>query len=107
VAATGMPPFGLFVSELTIISGGIAAGHVVVSILILLALIACFCGILIQLTRILPGQPRQKLAHDGRPLDGVPAMALLLGALLVFSVWLPAPLLEVMNRAAAIIGGRT
>jgi hydrogenase-4 component F len=107
VAATGMPPFGLFVSELTIISGGIAAGHVVVSILVLLALIACFCGILIQLTRILPGQPRQARTHDGRPMDGVPAMALLLGALLVFSVWLPAPLLEVMQRAADIIGGRT
>jgi hydrogenase-4 component F len=107
VAATGMPPFGLFVSELTIISGGIAAGHVVVSILVLLALIACFCGILIQLTRILPGQPRQERAHDGRPMDGVPAMALLLGGLLVFSVWLPAPLLEVMQRAADIIGGRT
>jgi hypothetical protein len=34
-------------------------------------------------------------------------MALLLGGLLVFSVWLPGPLLEVMHRAADIIGGRT
>ena len=35
-----------------------------------------------------------------RWLDGVPAMGLMLGALAVFSVWLPAPLLRVMQRAA-------
>ena len=44
---------------------------------------------------------------DARPTDGVAAMALLLGALLVFSVWLPAPLLELLHQAAAIIGGKS
>jgi|SRR5712671_3988134 len=38
--------------------------------------------------------------------DGLPAMALLLGGLLVFSAWLPAPLLEVIQQAARIIGGK-
>jgi hypothetical protein len=33
-------------------------------------------------------------------------MALLLGALLVFSVWLPAPVLRLIHQAAGIIGGR-
>jgi len=32
-------------------------------------------------------------------------MVLLLGALLLFSIWLPAPLLELIHRAAGIIGG--
>jgi hypothetical protein len=32
-------------------------------------------------------------------------MGLMLGALVVFSVWLPAPLRFVMQRAAGIIGG--
>ena len=31
----------------------------------------------------------------------------LLGGLLLFSVWLPAPLLELLHQAAAIIGGAT
>src|SRR5437867_9170378 len=77
VAATGLPPFGLFYSELTVISGGIAAGHLAVSALVLVALIACFCGILQQLTRILLGSPRRERTDLGTPLDGVPAMALL------------------------------
>jgi hydrogenase-4 component F len=104
-AAVGLPPFGLFFSELTVLSGGFAAGHTVASILILVALLASFCGILYQLTRILPGAPKVVRASDASPLDGVLAMGLMLGALLVFSVWLPAPLLEVMRHAARIIGG--
>jgi hypothetical protein len=83
-----------------------AAGQVTVSVLVLVALIACFCGILQQLTRILLGAPKRKLPSDARPADGWPAMALLLGGLLVFSVWLPAPLFDVMHQAAGIIGGK-
>jgi hydrogenase-4 component F len=105
-AATGLPPFGLFYSELVVISGGIAAGKVTISVLVLVALIACFCGILQQLTRILLGAPKSDRTDNGKPLDGVPAMVLLLGALLLFSVWLPAPVLELLQEAAGIVGGK-
>src|SRR5436190_21702275 len=50
VAAVGLPPFGLFFSEMTILTGGFAAGRGMVSTLLLAALLACFCGILYQLT---------------------------------------------------------
>jgi hydrogenase-4 component F len=105
LAAIGLPPFGMFLSELTIIAGGMAAGKVAVCALILLALIASFCGILQQLSRILLGAREHVHVSDARPADGVPAMLLLLGGLLVFSLWLPAPLLELMRHAADIIGG--
>ena len=91
---------------MTVLSGGIAAGHLAVSALVLVALIACFCGILQQLTRILLGSPRRERTDLGTPLDGVPAMALLLVGLLLFSVWLPGPLREVIEHAAGIIGGK-
>ncbi|HUZ07538.1 MAG TPA: hypothetical protein VMV89_08625, partial [Candidatus Paceibacterota bacterium] len=78
------------------------------SVLVLLALIGTFCGVLRQLTRILPGIPKPEFANkiDSAQLDGVPAMALMLGALLVFSVWLPVPLLQEIHQAVDIIGGR-
>ena len=107
IAAMGLPPFGLFYSELTVLSGGFAAGWTVVSFLILAALIAAFCGILQQLTRILLGARKIERPNDARPWDGVPAMALLLGGLLVFSVWFPAPLLQLLHQAAGIIGGNS
>lgn len=127
MAAIGLPPFGLFLSELTILSGGLAAKQTTVSVLILVALLASFCGILQQLTRILLGSPRGAKAgatpgqangstppgrrepdhaSDARRTDGVPAMVLLLGGLLLFSIWLPAPLQELMRQAADIIGGK-
>jgi hypothetical protein len=34
-------------------------------------------------------------------------MALMLGTLLVFSLWLPAPLMQLMDRAAGIIEGKS
>ncbi|MBI2949178.1 MAG: hypothetical protein HYY23_16175, partial [Verrucomicrobia bacterium] len=106
VSAIGLPPFGLFLSELTIVGGGLASQQTTVSVLILVALLASFCGILQQLTRILLGaRKHDDHVSDARRTDGVPAMVLLLGGLLVFSVWLPVPLLELMRRAAAIIGG--
>src|SRR6266568_4821791 len=106
VAAMGLPPFGLFYSEFTVISGGFAASKTFISILVLVALVAAFCGILTQLTRILLGTPKRERPNDATPWDGVGAMALLLGGLLVFSVWLPAPLLQLIQRAAGIIGGK-
>ncbi len=106
VAATGLPPFGLFYSELIVISGGMASHQAVVSALVLVALIACFCGLLQQLTRILLGQPRTERQASGHAWDGVPAMALLLGGLLVFSVWLPVPLQDLLRQAAEIVGGK-
>jgi hydrogenase-4 component F len=105
VAATGLPPFGLFYSELTVISGGVVAGQMTISVLVLGALIACFCGMLRQFTRILPGEPVPRSDDDGRRMDGVLAMGLLLGGLLVFSVWLPRSVLDIMHQAAGIIGG--
>jgi hydrogenase-4 component F len=106
VAAIGLPPFGLFVSELTVISGALAAGQTAAGALIVVALVASFCGILQQLTRILPGARNDASAGDARWTDGVAAMVLLLGGLLVFSIWLPGSLQEIMRRAAAIIGGK-
>ena len=89
VAATGLPPFGLFFSEFTVLSGGFAANQTFISVLMLLALLASFCGILQQLTRILLGAPKAERSGDARPADGVPAMALLLGGLLLFTFGCP------------------
>jgi hydrogenase-4 component F len=97
----------LFYSELTVLSGGFAAGRTFISFLILAALIAAFCGILKQLTRILLGARKVERPNDAKALDGVPAMGLLVGGLLVFSVWCPASLLQLIHQAAGIIGGKS
>jgi len=106
IAALGLPPFGLFLSEMTVISGGLASQQTVVSVLILVALLASFCGILQQLTRILLGSRKRDPTRPVRQTEGVPAMVVMLGGLLLFSVWLPASLQAVIHQAADIIGGK-
>ncbi|ACB75745.1 proton-conducting transporter membrane subunit [Opitutus terrae] len=105
VAVCGLPPFGLFVSELTIIAGGFGAQQLWVSVIVVVSLTVVFCGVLSRLSRLLLGP-----AVAGRPTEPVsPGRLAVIGlplvALLVFTVWLPEPVFEVMNRAAAIIGG--
>jgi hydrogenase-4 component F len=104
-AAVGLPPFGLFYTELSVIGGGFASGQTLISTVILLALLASFCGILKQLTRILLGAPRREYQVADRRWDGAPAAAILLGTLLIFSIWLPGPLIRLIRQATAIIGG--
>ena len=105
MAAIGLPPFGMFYSEMTVLSGGFAARKTVISVLILVALLVSFCGILKQLSRIFLGAPKRERVTKTSPLAGVPAMALMLGSLLTLSVWLPAPLLQLLRQAAGIVGG--
>ena len=107
-SAMGLPPFGIFYSELTILSGGFTAGKTLISALVLAALLASFCGMLKQLTRVLLGAPTRKPVGATQPCDGLLAMALSLGALLLFSLWLPAPVTQLLHQAARIIfGGKT
>ena len=96
VAPTGTPPFGMFLSEFNIIAGGMSAGHIVACVLYLLALIAVFCGFLNHTAKLLLGET--KAARSG-----LTAMWLLIALLAVSSVWLPGPLLELIQRAADII----
>ena len=170
-AIMGLPPLGLFFSEITVLGGGFAAGHTTASVLLLAALLASFCGILYQFTRILPGLPKPGRSYrfsafpspqpsplergattstaaetlavgehsqttealslspgerarvrgnetpgsadasntapaaNSSPLERIFPMALLLITLMVFSFWLPGPLLQLLQQAARIIGG--
>ncbi|HTL59310.1 MAG TPA: proton-conducting transporter membrane subunit [Candidatus Limnocylindrales bacterium] len=105
-AAIGLPPFGLFFSEMTILNGGVAAGYRSVSVLLLLALLASFCGILYQLTRIFLGAAKMERPKVSASWQEIPAMGLLLGALLLLSLWLPAPVRQLLWNAAGIIKGQ-
>lgn len=105
VAVSGLPPFGLFVSELTIVVGGFTADRAWVSAVILLALIVVFCGVLIKLAGLIlgpstAGQPREQM-----PASHAVAMSLPLAALLVFSLWVPDSLRQLLESAANIIRG--
>jgi hydrogenase-4 component F len=105
IGIAGLPPFGIFLTEFSIVAGGMGAGRIWVSVLFMAALVAVFCGLLSHVAHLLLGTAKKEAAGPPTPLSCVVAMALLIAVLSVFSVWLPEPLLQLLRQAAAIIRG--
>jgi hydrogenase-4 component F len=105
VAVSGLPPFGMFVSELTVLIGGFTSQQAWVSVVILVSLIVVFCGVLNKLAGMLLGPSDGEHPRETISASNVAAMSLLLGTLLVFTVWLPGSLRQLMELAANIIRG--
>jgi hydrogenase-4 component F len=105
VAVSGLPPFGLFVSEFMVITGGFVSNQALVSVVILFALIMVFCGVLGKCSGLLLGPGEERRVREAVPPLRLAAMGLPLGALLLFTVWLPASLRQLMDEAVIIIRG--
>jgi hydrogenase-4 component F len=105
VAVSGLPPFGLFVSELTVLAGGFASQQSWVSVVILVALLVVFCGVLNKLARLLLGRAHSVHPRETVSAANLAAMSWPLVALLVFTVWLPTSVRRIMEQASDIIRG--
>ena len=105
VAVCGLPPFGMFFSELTVLMGGFAGERPWISSLALLALLMVFCGVLTKLAGLLPGPAGTGRAPENAGAGALATLVLPLAALLVFTFWLPASVHDVMDRARNIILG--
>jgi hydrogenase-4 component F len=104
LALIGLPPFGLFVSELLIFSAGFEAGCAAVTILALILLLFAFSGLLRATHRMLYGEPAPPSAREP---DGVahalPVAAALALLVMTGSAWPPA-LGAALRHIAALVG---
>jgi len=105
VAVSGLPPFGLFVSELTVLAGSFTSNYAWASVVILISLIVVFCGVLNKIAGLLLGPSNGEHSRETISVSNVAAMSLPLGTLLVFTVWLPDSLRQLMELAVNIIRG--
>jgi hydrogenase-4 component F len=104
LALTGLPPFGLFVSEFALVRAGFAVGRPWLVGLVLLLLAVAFVGFLAQANRMLYGSPPGGVAPGERSPWGLVPLALCLGALLVLGLVVPPPLAGLLTRITEIIG---
>ena len=111
-AITGSPPFGLFISELTILTAAFATGHPWIAAVTILFLIVIFVGIAAMILEIAFGIPALPAAAE-RSARGVGertwlvlAPAALAALVLLLGVYVPAPLAIALAGAAAALGGR-
>lgn len=132
LAITGTPPFGLFVSEFTILKGALDGHHWLVAVLYLLFLTVIFVGMAGIFLRMsfgerggaemrrkpgVPGGPESQAGPATREeqsgatiapsreslLAWLPPLALGLGVL-VLGLWVPLPLRDTINEALRALG---
>jgi len=110
-AVTGSPPFGLFLSELTILAGAFATGHWLVAAATVLLLAVIFIGIAAMILGMVYGVPNATPVPGGVPERSgdrawlVAAPAVLAALLLMLGVFIPPPLARALASAAVSLGG--
>jgi hydrogenase-4 component F len=107
-AITGMPPFGLFQSELTIIRAALDSGHIMVAVVLLAALGVIFVAMTSIVMRMVYG-PAREPAGGSITRESLPSLmppAFLGLAVLMLGIYLPAALNGLLEEAARMLGGR-
>jgi hydrogenase-4 component F len=111
-AVLGSPPFGLFLSELTIVRAGFAAASPVLPLLLLLLLAIAFIAFARTTTGMVTGDPPVGTAEPGKPspyqsraagLTAVAPVTVGLAALLVLGLWIPVGLTTVITHSIAVL----
>ena len=110
IAISGMPPFGLFRSEVLIVSGGFGkSSYFLIGLLIVLANVA-FVGLYRTFHRmVLSEAPPASPERIRRPQQPLMAGAMIASFLLVLvlGLWVPEPVDNLLHSAAAVIGGHS
>lgn len=121
LAIVGMPPFGIFLSEFTVLKGMLDAQRVVVAVWYLLALATIFVAVtaivipMVYAGRTEPQGPppgplddcaRATCASIREPLWSVLPPLLLCGAVLVLGLYVPPPLSDFLQRVAGMVGAQ-
>ncbi len=105
LAILGSPPFGLFLSEFTIVRAGFA-GQASFGFLLLVLLVIAFIAFAHTVARMAVGGERGKFSPAGTPvLRFVGGLPLVLGlfVLFVLGIWIPRDLNDLILRAIATI----
>jgi hydrogenase-4 component F len=105
LAITASPPFGPFVSEFSILTAAFNTGQYWTGSLYLLMLLAVFLGMGSTIVGVVFGNPPQaagKTTFHDSVWSGVPIVALM-GLVLMLGLYLPGPLVEILQQAAAFL----
>ncbi len=102
LALVGLPPFGLFVSEVMIFAAGFQGGHVTASILGLALLVVAFAGLLRATHRMLYGPVPTAARETTHWASALPLAAALLLLVVTGLAW-PPGLAAALDRIASLL----
>lgn len=103
LALAGLPPFGLFVSELMIFMAAFSAAHYFLSFLILAAISVAFGALLHHFQHMLTGEAEKTVAQPRPPALELATIGICGICLLVLGVHIPATFTALLRGALAVI----
>ncbi len=100
LALGGMPPFNVFLSEFMTVTAGLAKGHIVLTIVLLLLLTVVLGGLVRMVAKVLFAAPPEEVTRGELGWLTTLPMALLLIAMLVMGTHIPRPVVQLLEGAA-------
>jgi hydrogenase-4 component F len=105
LALAGSPPFGLFISELSILYAAVTQGQVLVAAMYLLLLAIIFAALLWHFGSMIFGTPAEEIPRGEVSRLNIWVMVVLAAGLLVLGLVIPGPLATILERATSLFGG--
>jgi hydrogenase-4 component F len=103
LAIAGMPPFGLFVSELMILAGAFSTAHYFIAVLMLAAISVAFGALLHHFQPILMGKPDDVTLQPAWQRSEFAVMGVCALCLVVLGVHIPAAFAAVLRGAMQVL----
>ncbi len=103
LALGGMPPFNVFLSEFMVVTAGLAAGHIWLTIGLLLLLTVVLGGLVRMIACLLFGSAPEATSRGELGLLTTLPMAILLVLMLVMGTHIPQPVSRLLEHAASIV----
>jgi len=105
VGISGLPPFGLVVSEVLIVMGAIKTHHNWGAAIFSAGLLLVFTGACRHIIAMTFGKPpEEEILVEEKLIRVVPSYALL-AISVILTFWMPESIFSIINQAAALIGG--
>ena len=104
-AVTGTPPFSIFQSEFTALSGALEGNHPWAAALFITGVVTIFVGFLVHMANLNLGaapEPNPSVAECPWKLGAMLVVALVVVA---FGLWLPSPIYVLIKDSAHLLGG--
>jgi hydrogenase-4 component F len=103
LAAIGLPPFGVFISEFALLRAGFATGHRLLTAVMLALLVLVFVSLLAHLNRMLYGTPAAGIRRGEDHVGALISLTLCLAVVVALGLVVPAPFWRLLAMGAAVV----
>lgn len=102
LALGGMPPFNIFLSEFMTVTAGLAAGHITLTVVLLLLLTVVLAGLVRMVASTLFGSAPEQVNQGELGILTTLPMMILLVLMLVMGTHIPQPVSRLLENAVSI-----